>query len=68
MGTVTKLPMKLLYRIPEAGEVAGCGRSVAFELARNGEWETVDTPYGRRVLAASLEAWVERLAAGRGER
>ena len=45
---------KLLLRISEAGEIAGCGRSKAFELAANGEWETVETPYGRRVVRDSL--------------
>jgi hypothetical protein len=50
---------KLLYRIPEAGEVGGCGRSTAYEIAASGEWETIDTPYGRRVVAESLERWIE---------
>lgn len=56
---------KLLLRIAEAGELAGCARSMAFEMVKRGEWETVETPYGRRVVAASVEEWVERKRAGK---
>ncbi len=52
---------KLLLRVMEAGEVAGCGRSMAYELAANGTWETVQTPYGRRVVAESVEKWIQSL-------
>ena len=51
---------KLLLRITEAGDMAGCGRSTAFEMVAKGEWEAVDTPYGRRVVATSVEEWIER--------
>ena len=50
---------KLLYRIPEAAELAGCGRSKGYEMAASGVWETIDTGYGRRVVAESLERWIE---------
>lgn len=56
---------RLLLRIAEAGEIAGCGRSTAFEMVAKGEWETVDTPYGRRVVAESLEQWIEEKRAGK---
>ena len=55
---------KLLLKLEEAGDLMGCGRSKAFDMVKRGEWETVETPYGRRVVAASLDAWIERL---RGE-
>lgn len=58
-------PKKLLVRIGEAGEIAGCGRSKAFEMVAKGEWETVDTPYGRRVVVASVEEWIERMRVGK---
>lgn len=54
---------KLLLRIPEAGEIVGCGKSKAYELAANGEWQTVSTPFGRRVVRAALEEWVARKVA-----
>lgn len=51
----------LLLRIGEAAELAGCGRSTAYELAASGEWPTVETPYGRRVTYAGLAAWLDKL-------
>jgi hypothetical protein len=51
---------KLLLRITEAGALVGAGRSKSYELAANGEWEVVNTPYGRRVVAESLEKWVQK--------
>ena len=52
---------KLLLRIHEAGELAGCGRTMSYKLTANGTWETVDTPFGRRVVRESVEKWVEAL-------
>ena len=54
---------KLLLRIGEAGDAVGCARTMAYQMVKVGEWETVDTPYGRRVVAASLENWVARKVA-----
>ncbi len=50
----------MLLRFTEAGQMAGCGRTKAFEYGANGEWEVVDTPHGRRVVAESVEKWIER--------
>lgn len=52
---------RLLVSISEAGRIAACGRTMAFEMVKVGEWETIVTPYGRRVVLASVEEWVERL-------
>jgi len=58
-------PVKpLLLRITRAGEVAGCGRTKAYEYAANGTWETVETPHGRRVVTESVERWIESLREG----
>jgi excisionase family DNA binding protein len=50
-----------LLRISEAAQLAGCGRTTAYELAASGEWPTVETPYGRRVVTAGLLKWIEKL-------
>jgi len=54
-----------LLRISEAAQIAGCGRSKAYELSASGAWPTVETPYGRRVVYAGLLEWLERLQEGR---
>ena len=51
----------VLLRITEAGQIAACGRSKAYELAASGAWPTVQTPYGRRVVLAGLLEWLESL-------
>jgi len=51
---------KLLLRIVEAAQVAGCSRSTGYDLVLKGEWQTVSTPYGRRVQADWLRAWIAR--------
>lgn len=51
---------KALLRVPEAAEVAGCKKSTAYELIRQGEWPTVQTPYGLRVPADGLQEWISK--------
>ena len=51
----------VLVRITEAGQIAACGRSKAYELAASGAWPTVETPYGRRVVLAGLLEWLDKL-------
>ncbi len=50
-----------LLRITEAAVIAGCGRTVAYEMCRTGEWPTVATPYGRRVVHRGLLEWLKKL-------
>lgn len=53
----------VLLRKTEAGQLAGCGRTKAYEYAASGVWETVDTPHGQRVVADSVIRWIESLRA-----
>lgn len=53
---------RLLLRIAEAAELAGIGRSKAYELARSGEWPVVHIGRCLRVPADGLRMWVQRLA------
>ncbi|MCE5252888.1 MAG: hypothetical protein LLG45_01545 [Actinomycetia bacterium] len=50
-----------LLRINEAAIIGGCRRTTAFEMCRKGEWPTVETLYGRRVVTEGLLEWLRRL-------
>lgn len=52
---------RLLVTIPEAGEILGRKKTVAYEMAARGELETVILGSRRMVPVASLEPLVERL-------
>lgn len=54
-------PRPALLRVTEAAAIAGCGRTVAYEMVRRGVWPTVNTPYGRRILSDGLLVWIESL-------
>jgi excisionase family DNA binding protein len=55
---------RLLYKVTEAAEIIGQGRTRVFELIRTGELESVRVgSRGRLVPRAALEEYVERLRA-----
>ena len=51
---------RLFLRISEAAEVAGIGRSKAYELVANGEWPSVHIGRSVRVPAEGLREWARR--------
>ena len=51
---------KLLLRVPEAAEMAGISRSVAYQLLASGAWPKVIVGSSIRVPVAGLKEWVER--------
>ena len=51
---------KLLLRVPEAAEVAGVSRSVAYQLLASGAWPKVIVGASIRVPVAGLKEWVAR--------
>jgi excisionase family DNA binding protein len=52
---------KLMYRVPEAVEQTGIGRSTLYELMRTGELESVKVGRSRLIPADALETFVARL-------
>jgi excisionase family DNA binding protein len=50
---------KLLLRVPEAAELTGVGRSMAYHLAASGQWPVVRIGRSVRVVAEGLRKWVE---------
>jgi excisionase family DNA binding protein len=52
---------KLLYRVPEAAESLGLSRAKLYQLMATGEIESVKIANSRRIPAAELEAFVNRL-------
>jgi len=53
--------MKVLYKPEEAAEALGLGRATVYELMRAGDLESVTIGRARRVPAAAIEAYVQRL-------
>ena len=54
---------KLLLRESEAREVLGVSRTTLFELMKRGQLDSILIGRARRIPAASLTAYVERLRA-----
>lgn len=54
---------KLEYRVPEAVEVSGIGKTTLYELIKQGKIEAVRVGRRRLVLASSLAAYLEGLRA-----
>jgi excisionase family DNA binding protein len=54
----------LLYSIAEAARLLGVGRTKAYDLIDRGDLETVYIDARRLVIAASLNALIERLPKG----
>lgn len=52
---------RLLYPMEEVAKRLSIGRSYAYELVASGELESVKVGRLRRVPAAALDAYVERL-------
>lgn len=52
---------QLLYRVEEAAKVLGIGRTRTFKLIARGELRSVRIGTSRRVPAAALAEYVERL-------
>jgi hypothetical protein len=52
---------RLIYTIPEAGRMAGLGRSASYDAARRGEIPTIQ--FGRR-KAVPKARWERKLAEG----
>jgi excisionase family DNA binding protein len=53
-----------LLRVPEACQLAGVGRSTAYELIASGVWPVVRVGKAVRVPRAGLLAWIERMQEG----
>ena len=51
---------RLLLRVTEAAELAGLGRSKAYELVNTGEWQCVRIGRCVRISYAWLRGWVGR--------
>ena len=58
---------KLLLREPEACQVLGVSRTILFQLMRSGAVESIRIGRSRRIPAAALAAYVEKLRAQQGE-
>lgn len=54
--------MKLLYRIPEACEALGVGRTRLYGAMRTGELHSVKDGASRLIPADALEAFADKLA------
>ncbi|MBV9871839.1 MAG: excisionase family DNA-binding protein [Frankiaceae bacterium] len=50
-----------MYRVPEAAELLGIGRSKLFELMAAGQIESVKVGRSRLIPAAALDKFVARL-------
>lgn len=57
---------KLLYRVPEAMDVLGIGRSKTYELVSTGALELVKIGTRALITAESLERYVDSLTAAQG--
>ncbi len=51
---------RIFLRISEAAEIAGIGRSKAYELVAKGEWPSVHIGRSARVPAEGLQEWARR--------
>lgn len=51
---------KLLLRVPEAAEIAGIGRSKAYEMVHTGEWLGIRIGRCIRIHATWLRDWVDQ--------
>jgi excisionase family DNA binding protein len=61
-GFAQEHPMdRLLLRVPEAADVAGISRSLAYELIRTGQMPSVRVGRSIRVPADGLKRWVDAL-------
>jgi excisionase family DNA binding protein len=58
---------RLLYRVGEAAEMLGIGRSKTWELVARGELESVKIDGSRRITRQAIERYVQRLAGDRGD-
>jgi excisionase family DNA binding protein len=54
---------RCFYRIPEAAEILGLGRSKTYELVQSGALRTVRVGRAVRVPASAIQAFAERLEA-----
>ncbi len=55
---------RLLFRVGEAAEMLGIGRSKTWELVARGDLESLKIDGSRRITRSAIEAYVERLAGG----
>jgi excisionase family DNA binding protein len=58
---MTSTPTRLLWDIPEAGDVLRVGRTTVYELIARGELDAVHIGRRRLITASSVEAYVARL-------
>lgn len=56
---LTLKPRKLLLSIKEAAEVTSMSPSKCREMAHSGEWEAIHIGASLRIVAESLETWVD---------
>jgi excisionase family DNA binding protein len=56
----------LLVTVAEAAEMAGIGRSTAYQLCQNGAWPVVKIGRAVRINKRKLEEWVEEHTGGTG--
>ncbi len=54
---------KLLYKVPEAADALGLSRAKVYQLVGSGALPSVKIDGARRIKAADLSAYVDRLGA-----
>ena len=61
---------RLMLRLSEAADLVGISRSMAYEMARRGEWPVVRIGQGRalRIPYAELKLWIDSRIEGGQER
>ena len=52
---------EIAYRIPDASDVSGIGRTTLYELIKKGEIESVHVGRRTLIIAASLHLYLDRL-------
>ncbi len=52
-------PQRLLFRVPEAAEQLGIGRTKIYEMIANGELPTIHIGRAVRISASALRKWIE---------
>jgi excisionase family DNA binding protein len=62
--TVRAAPDVKLYTVRQVAAIMNISESKVWQLTRSGELESVKIGWSRRVVAASVNAYIKRLAAG----
>jgi excisionase family DNA binding protein len=63
--TVRAAPGVKLYTVPQVAVMMNLSESKVWQMVRSGELDSVKIGWSRRVVAASVDAYIKRLANGR---